>query len=211
MGIISAIICIIIFVVIFAARSGTSTASSSSTSAANSADNFSFSVGEDTAKRMLDFVDDFMGNPNVEFLNSSPLVKDETAFFATFTIRALLLCAIGRGKNAEAFEDGFMTAARRRNSWQFITMISDRGELYDKILASYDSITDGLDDVFEKFQLLIKYDIATEKYTPDLESLPLPLLGPITDFSVRQETLQFQRLLTEAMYPVFCRLGQIFH
>jgi len=104
-----------------------------------------------------------------------------------------------------------MTAARRRNSWQFITMISDRGELYDKILASYDSAPDGLDEVFEKFQLLIKYDIATEKYTPDLESLPLPLLGTITDFSVRQEATQFRRLLIETMYPVFCHLAQIFH
>ena len=208
MGIIFAIICVVIFVIIFAARSGTSTAS---TSTVDSVDNFSFTVGEDTAKRMLDFVDDFMGNQNVEFLNSSPLAKDETVFFATFTIRALLLCAIGRGKNAEAFEDGFMTAVRRRNSLQFITMISDRGELYDKILASYDSIPDGLDDVFEKFQFLIKYDIAVEKYAPNPESLPLPLLGPITDFSVRQETLLFQRLLSETMYPVFCRLGQIFH
>lgn len=208
MGIISAIIFVAIFVIVFAARGGTSTAS---TSTVNSADNFSFNVGEDTAKRMLNFVDDFMGNQNVEFLNSSPLVKDETTFFATFTIRALLLCAIGRGKNAEAFEDGFMTAVRRRNSLQFITMISDRGEIYDKILASYDSIPDGLDDVFEKFQLLIKYDIAVEKYAPNPESLPLPLLGPITDFSVRQETLLFQRLLSETMYPVFCRLGQIFH
>lgn len=208
MGIISAIICVAIFVIIFAARSGTSTAS---TSTVDSADNFSFNVGEDTAKRMLDFVDDFMKNQNVEFLNSSPLAKDETTFFATFTIRALLLCAIGRGKNAEAFEDGFMTAVRRRNSLQFITMISDRGELYDQILAHYDSIPDGLDDVFEKFQLLIKYDIAVEKYAPNPESLPLPLLGPITDFSVRQETLLFQRLLTETMYPVFCRLGQIYH
>ena len=208
MGAIAVIICVIILIFVFARNNNTSTAS---TSTVNSADNFSFSVGEDTAKRMLDFVDDFMGNPNVEFLNSSPLVKDETAFFATFTIRVLLLCAIGRGKNAEAFEDGFMTAARRRNSWQFITMISDRGELYDKILASYDSAPDGLDEVFEKFQLLIKYDIATEKYTPDLESLPLPLLGTITDFSVRQEATQFRRLLIETMYPVFCHLAQIFH
>ncbi len=78
MGIIFAIICVVIFVIIFAARSDTSTAS---TSTVDSVDNFSFTVGEDTAKRMLDFVDDFMGNQNVEFLNSSPLAKDETGFF----------------------------------------------------------------------------------------------------------------------------------
>lgn len=136
--------------------------------------------------------------------------KNETAFFAIFTIRALALCAIGRGEMAEAFEDGFMTAARQRNGWQFITMISDRGELYDQILASYDSIPDGLDAVFEKFQFLIKYDIVLGEYTPHPESSPMLLLGPLTDFEVRQETLQFQNLLVEVMTPVFSRLGQIF-
>lgn len=168
-------------------------------------------TGEAVATYMLNFVDDFMDEKDIHFLNSSPLTRDETAFFATFAIRALALCAIGRGRSAVKFENGFMNAAKKRNSSQFLKMVDERGEFYDRVLASKGNFSKGLSAVFEEFQLVIKYDIMKGKYAPFSESSPLPLLGFKEDAAIQQETEMFHRRLIETMYPVICALEKAFH